>query len=69
MKFMLCDPVLQHLPQMSFCGACSTCYFYEQAYEFVFNENSIFRWSDRHATPSMVLVPLVLVTYRRHAAH
>jgi hypothetical protein len=32
----------------------------------VFNENSTFRCSDRHAVPQMVLVSRVVVTYRRH---
>jgi hypothetical protein len=33
----------------------------------VFSENSIFRWLDRHVIPRMVLVPWVVVTYRRPA--
>jgi hypothetical protein len=48
----------------------SLCIFYllnyEQAYECVFNEDSIFRWSDRHTVSPMVVVLREVVTYRRH---
>jgi hypothetical protein len=39
---------------------------YEQAYECVFNENSIFRWSDRHTVHPMAVVLREVVTYRHH---